>query len=1110
MAAMAGEASRNSCLEQILSAQAPVVLLRGPAACGKTSAVLALYRHHKGRCLVLAPNAVAAAAMRSAVLAASPTGVAVRPMVMTFAGLVGRILAGAPAAHGVLSPFRRHLLLRQIADDLNAAGAISSLAAVADTPGLVTALDRAIAELKRAAVEPDALARAVGAARGKSADLVAVYKRYQQHLHASQTYDPEGLTWLARDLLAQWPGPGLPAGLSDVQAVAADGFTDFTPTEMDLLVHLSRLLPRVVITLPYSDDGRTRLWHWTARTAHNIRRVFGARLTEIGLTRDQTAGPRTKTSPAPPPLAALWDRVFDFDAPSCKLPAGLSLIAASGTEAEVAAAARRIKRLLVEGAPAGSIVVLARSLDIYRAAIERIFAAYRIPIRHTGKPLRESPIVRFALDVAELQPQLGYRQVLRVIRSSYFRPQALGPFDAGTVAAAEAVIRWGNVVSGKNAYAQAARRLAARLDRGREGLDEDDNRLPRETPQQVRQAAEMLEALFALSQAASKKAGDGLAMIVERLQLREAACDHDDANLVAADLRALAALEAALRELPRPAPPLAQIEQALGAVTCPPAATESAVDVLDVLDARALRYTHVFCLGLTEGQFPQKFTDGSLIGERDRRDWAARGVALDTRDDLVAREMMLWYLAASRADAALTLSFLASDAAGRPAAPSSFLLSLLDPAGKMKAAEAAGIVETIGPGQFLPPADAIASDDEAATAAVVGLFDRDTDPAGAALAWAAAHAPRRLAATAAGLLARHHRWSRGPCDAYDGRISDADLLAHLADRFGPQAVFSASQLNAFGLCPWQFFASYVLGLQPLEPPTDRLTPLDRGLFCHRVLFRLFSQLAKESGEGFRLASADRSRLTELLDEAVAKESAAVESRDPAYPALWQVQRQQMHDDLSAYLRSQLDSAAELDARCLHFELGFGLGGAPTAGMDPASKAEPVAIDTPAGPIHLHGKIDRIDRVRLADLDGLLVIDYKTGRLPGKSDIDNGRALQLALYSAATKKLFRQSSLGGAFHQVGGETKQTYLAALKRWKEEFRPDEGFEQRQQAAIDLVGQFVQAIRGGRFDSLPTHDCPAYCSFRRICHYAKPRAALKADLGELGRAEPSREGTP
>jgi superfamily I DNA/RNA helicase len=1095
--AVAGKAIQGSCLERILLAQAPVVLLRGPAACGKTSAVLELYRHYAqgdGRCLLLVPNAPAATAMRSSLLAACPAGVMVQPMVMTFSGLVGKILADGQATSALLSPFRRHLLLRKIVDDLCAAGKLSSLSAVADTPGLVGALDKAIAELKRAAVEADALARAVGTTRGKSADLVAIYRRYQHHLHESKTYDLEGLTWLARDRLADWSGPGLPAGLSNVRAVAADGFTDFTPTEMDLLRQLSRLLPRLVITLPCGDDGRKRLWHWTTRAAENLRRIFAGRLCEIVLTRGQAD--EGEPAPTAPPLAVLWDKVFDFDATPCPVPAGLSVIAASGLEAEVAAVVRRIKRLLLDGEPAGCIVVLARSLDAYRATIERAFSAYDIPLRPAGSPLQEAPIVRFASDVARLFPELGYRQVLKVLRSSYFRPQALGQFDAATVAAAEAVIRHGNVVAGRDAYAKAAQRLAATLERGREYLDDDnydENLSPRVSPQQVLEAAKMLEALFALSQSACQSAGGGLATIVDRLDLRAAACEHNQADLIARDLRALAALESALRELPSPPPPLEQVEQALAAVACPPAATESVVDVMDVLDARALRTRHVFCMGLTEGQFPRRFTDSSLVSERDRRDWAGGGVALDTRGDLVAREMLLLYLALSRADATATLSFLASDASGRPAAPSSFLLSVLAPCGGLKTAESAGIVEKIGPGPFLPPPDAIAAANEAAAAAVAGLFHHEYDPAGAALAWATAQAPHRLAACAGGLLARHRRWGRGPCDAYDGRISQPDLLARLAERFGPQAVFSASQLSAFGTCPWQFFASYVLALVPLEAPTDRLTPLDRGLFCHRVLFGLFRRLAEELGKGFHLAGVERGRLMEHLEEAVAKESAAVEARNPPYPALWRIQRQQMQDDLSAYVQDQLDSSAGLDARCLHFELGFGLPNHPTEGMDPASGMDPIAVDTPAGRIHLRGKIDRIDHVHLNELDGLLVIDYKTGRLPQKGDIDAGRSLQLALYSAAAEKLLKRPSLGGAFHQVGGDVKQTYLAAIHRYGKGFRITEDFQERLQAVMELTGRFVQSIRAGRFDLLPTHDCPSYCPFRRICQFAEHRAALK-----------------
>jgi ATP-dependent helicase/DNAse subunit B len=240
----------------------------------------------------------------------------------------------------------------------------------------------------------------------------------------------------------------------------------------------------------------------------------------------------------------------------------------------------------------------------------------------------------------------------------------------------------------------------------------------------------------------------------------------------------------------------------------------------------------------------------------------------------------------------------------------------------------------------------------------------------------------------------------------------------------------------------------------------------------------------------------------LLDEVVAETSIYLEAQDPPYPALWRLQRQQMRDDLAAYLSAQIDEAPKLNTQCLHFELGFGLGGTVTNGMDPTSRADPVSIETPIGPVRLRGKIDRIDRVRLEDLDGLLVTDYKTGRLPGKGDIDAGRSLQAALYAPAAEKLLNRPSLGGAYHQIGLDGKQTYLAAIKRRGGHFRPDEQFDSRHRNVMAKVGQFVQRICAGGFDVLPTHDCPSFCPFRRICHYVEHRAALKTALPQEGQA--------
>ena len=1130
---MEGRSLEQSLLECILSASWPVVLLLGPAGTGKTSAALAMYRHFEatgqGRCALLAPNAASAAQLRRKLLDGSAAGVLVCPLVMTFEDLARRILAAGGEADRTLSPFHRRLLLRRIVDELSAEGKLPVLAAVADTPGLITALDAAIAEIKRAAIEPESLARAMGKQAGKSADLLAVYARYQDHLHATGTYDLEGLMWKARDMLSSAEGALDPLGLADVAAAAVDGFTDFTPTQLEIIHLLSKRLKRILITLPGSQDRRERMWRWTARTLDNVRRAFGEALQEVHLDRpgqDQVSKPQEiaawrprNAAPDGAPkggilrletprnagLRVLWDKVFDFDAAACDVPAGLGVIAAFNQEAEVAAVARRVKRLLLDGAPGGSIAVTARSMEAYRPAIERIFGECEISLRLAPTTLATQPVVRFIFDVANLGPDFASRDVLRVIKNSYFRAQSLGPYDASTVAAAETLVRRANILRGRDRYAQAARRLAEQA--RRKETPEDDAEGPPGAipyrPEEIETAAEMLQRLFEVSDAGAKSAPDessagqdtasGLLAIIERLELGQAA-RHDEPELTARDLRALDELQSLLRQLARPHPPPAMIMEALTAVSFAQQRSQAVVDILDVLDARALRYRHVFCLGLGEGQFPSGYSESSLITEGDRLTWAKRGLRLDSRSDLTAREMLLFYLAVTRADESLTVSFPLSDASGRPGAPGAFLLSLLEPIGGLDAAEKAAIVQRIGPGQVAPQEGDIASSREAFIAAVAGRFHEEYDRGGATLAWAAAEAPQRILRACDGLLANHRRWRAGPRDQFDGRIADPDLLTHVAERFGPGAVFSATQLGSFGQCPWQFFARYVLQLEPLAEPQRRLEALDRGLFCHKVLFDTMRRLRDSRGGAFRLADVDREVLLDAMDRAVAGTAAEAEARGLAYPALWKIQRDQMRDQLRDYLVSQRDQDVP-SGESIRFELAFGPG-SQSADSDPASTSEPVAIPTPAGPIQLSGRIDRVDRISLQDREGLLAVDYKTGRLPRKKDILAGRSLQLPLYSAALTVLLGEPSLGGAFHRIGRSSRKdaTFFAAFEAARNGLKVLEHYEKDLQTVLDKTGQFVAAMRRGRFDLDPTdtNRCSS-CPYRRICHYADLRAELK-----------------
>jgi len=1053
-------------VERILAGMPRAVVLLGPAAGGKTSVVLTLQEQTpNGGCLLIAPNAPAVAQLRRRLLQRTAQGVIVSPKVMTFAAVARQVLGAARPDVRTLTPFRRRLLLREIVDDLAGKGKLATLAGVADTPGLIVSLDRSIAELKRAAVDPDTLAKAIARPKGKHAELLAVYRQYQRRLHAEQTYDLQGRMWLLRDMLSEGPEKTI-APLDGIGLIAADGFTDFTPTQLEILHLLGRRGIGVVITLPSptarDEPPRERMWHWTQRTLNNIRSSFGGKLDEIEL---DPAGDGVS--------AAAVRRVFAMDAgPVEPPPDALYIVAAAGQDAEIGAAAVSIKQLLADGAAAGSIAVIARALDTYRPAIERIFADCDIPVSPASQPLTDVPIIRFALDTASIGPEFLFPQVLRVIKSSYFRPQSLGDFDELTSLAAEMLIREGNVLGGRDAYAKAAAFLANRT-----GDDDRDGEIalgPLSLPAEaIRSAAAMLEAMFAASESATDAAG--LERLVGTLQLAAAAHDHDDESLIARDLRALAMLRQAIAELAGrdQTTTVAHLREALQAVMCPAPCGESFVDVLDVLDARALRYDHVFLLGVNESAFPLHMRSGAMVSEADRLAWASRAVVLDGRDDLTAREMLLFYLAASRADRSLTVSYLLSDEGGSPDAPSGFLLSLAEPFGGLEAFKSAGAMTIIPAGGFAT-AERTVSRRDAVNAAVAGLFEAGFGDTAGLLRWAAQNDEAGIRRAAAGIIAHSRRWSTNECDRFDGRITDAKLKAHLSEQFGPAHVFSPSQLNSFGQCPWQFFAAYVLGLRPLATPQRHLEAVAKGIFCHNVLYRLFTTLRDECGGPVRLGDFDPSPLRDVLAEAVSAEAAAVRPQLPLYPSLWDIQQQQMHREIEDYiLRRQINPEQPFEG--LHFELSFAAEHFAPQMRDPASRSEPVVITTPSGAIRLRGKIDRVDRIELEGGRALRVVDYKTGGLPERKDIKEGRNLQLPLYTLAAEQILGGPCAGGEFHRIGEDETRRFPAADT-------PE---------AVELVGRLVAQMREGRFDLLPTDKCPSYCPYRQICQYSPVRAA-------------------
>ncbi len=232
---------------------------------------------------------------------------------------------------------------------------------------------------------------------------------------------------------------------------------------------------------------------------------------------------------------------------------------------------------------------------------------------------------------------------------------------------------------------------------------------------------------------------------------------------------------------------------------------------------------------------------------------------------------------------------------------------------------------------------------------------------------------------------------------YDGNLTSAVGGTRFGRNLERQPI-SPTRLEAWATCPFRFFLGNVLRLGALETPEDatRITPLERGKLVHKILEDFIvhcrdSGLLPPPGDPWR--EQDRDRLLKIAEtEFAVAESRGVTGRG----LLWELEKQNIRDDLGAFLVAEAGLRQRIDTGDIQVEVPFGLGG-----------DSPAVVDEATG-LSFRGLIDRVDTS--GDGKSVLVMDYKTGspspygRL--KDDpIDRGKRLQLGIYSLAAQRLF---------------------------------------------------------------------------------------------------------
>jgi RecB family exonuclease len=320
------------------------------------------------------------------------------------------------------------------------------------------------------------------------------------------------------------------------------------------------------------------------------------------------------------------------------------------------------------------------------------------------------------------------------------------------------------------------------------------------------------------------------------------------------------------------------------------------------------------------------------------------------------------------------------------------------------------------------------------------------------------------------------RWKEAAFGPYDGKIRDPEMVRYLAERHGRfDAPVSASRLEMYASCPFEYFMSYVLGVRGEETPAEEfeLPPLERGSLVHDLLKALYEERFKGELLG-RLSDADVesavARAGELLDR-------LGRGHAEDHPATWGAEREKTLDQVRALLEHE--RAEHGTGRPSRFEFAFGMEGEPGFEYDPGD----------GRPVTFRGRIDRIDDLT----GGIRIIDYKTGKSSRyKPDrLTGGTQLQLPIYLLAATALLGTAE-GEALYLAVGEPKDVpefTLSTLQEREGDFR----------RALALIRR---GIASGDFFPFPAQSaeyaCESFCRFRNVC------GAARRFVAEMKQADP------
>ena len=881
--------------------------------------------------------------------------------VLSFGRLANRILMTAGgAATTELDGGGRLLLMYQAVK--SASPQLTTLARVSRRPAFLEQLVQTVDELKTCCVRPTDLVEAVDGledeAGEKLRDLALICQAYNDSVAALEHVDPRDRLTRATEKLrrCKW---------AQGRDFWVDGFTDFTPQQLEILEELIIQGGDVNVTITCDSlDSDDDLFSAGRRTAFQLKKRSQKHEVEYLPQRQEGRSPA---------LVYLEGALFAQN-PTEQAPSGdgVALFAGHSARSEVEWTAAQILSLVREkGYRFREIGVVARDFAGYSALISTVFARYDVPVFCSAMTdILDKPVLTLVVSALNIvSGGYQYEDVFTYLKTGLTN---LPQDDCDQLE--NYVLKWhlrGSRWTQEKAWDMHPRGFGIPMDERSELKLKELNRArvlvasPLETLRksgaktgqaQARALYEFLERIALPHQLAERVTAlelrGELALAGEYKQLWQILCGALDqcAQLLGDTPMELTEFAGVFR-LVLSQYDVGTIPVALDQVTAGEATRQTGHRV------RAL-----FLLGAEDGTIPMVTGDSGLLSDDDRSLLASYGHQMgQTGEERLQREMTTVYQVCSLPSEQLTVTWPAQGGGGEERRPC-FLVERL---------------------RLLLP-DVKTVDEEMLDGAFRLVAPRP------ALEQAGQNPSLRAALKAHGDYAQRVERLEEMASRERGTLSKASVKA----LYGDKVPMSASRMDQYKSCHFGYFMRYGLRAEPRT--TAGFSAPEYGTFIHFVLERVMKSNLWDDTENAERPEQLRTLVDGAVDDYIDDQLGGLDNKTDRFRYLFS------RLSRAVYVAAE-NAVEELDCskfRPAAFELGFARDG----------EIPPVELTADGITISISGYIDRVDSWQNEEKTYLRVVDYKTGKKTFDfTDISNGMGLQMLLYLFTLKKCWGEVS-----------------------------------------------------------------------------------------------------